>query len=181
MQLEQKIEAILFYKNEPLEIKTLSKMLGEKEEAVRSALQNLANSLKERGICLILTENEASLATAPQLTSLIAEIARDEMKREIGKAGLETLSIILYNGPVSRREIDYMRGVNSTFILRNLSIRGLVERVEDEKDKRVFKYKATLSLLAHLGLTKIEELPNFAEFKQKIEESKSDRETKNDE
>jgi chromosome segregation and condensation protein ScpB len=74
-----------------------------------------------------------------------------------------------------------MRGVNSTFILRNLSIRGLVERVEDEKDKRVFKYKATLSLLAHLGLTKIEELPNFAEFKQKIEESKSDRETKNDE
>lgn len=181
MQLEQKIEAILFYKNEPLSIKGLSKTLAEKEEVVKEALQNLANSLKERGICLILTENEASLATAPQMTDLVEQIARDEMKKEIGKAGLETLAIILYNGPISRREIDYIRGVNSTFILRNLSIRGLVERVEDSKDKRVLKYKGTLALLAHLGISKIEDLPDFKEAAQKIDELKEKSENENDE
>jgi len=165
MNLEQKIEAVLFYKNEPLEIKKLSKMLGKNEREVREALQNLAKSLENRGICLIQTSDEVSLATAPEMKDLMEQIAKDEMSREIGKAGLETLSIILYNGPVSRREIDYIRGVNSTFILRNLCVRGLVERELDPKDQRVFRYKGSLSLLAHLGLKKVEELPEFETLK----------------
>lgn len=168
MNLESKIEAILFYKNEPLEIRKLCQLLGEKEEKVREALQNLANSLQGRGICLIQTESEVSLATAPEMKGFIEQIAKDEMSREIGKAGLETLSIILYNGPVSRREIDYIRGVNSTFILRNLCIRGLVEREPDPKDQRILRYKGSLSLLAHLGIKRAEELPEFETFKKKI-------------
>ena len=109
MNLEQKIEAILFYKNEPLEMKKLSQLLEEKESEVREALQNLSKSLENRGICLVMTENEVGLATAPEISGFIEQIAKDEMSREIGKAGLETLAIILYNGPISRREIDYIR------------------------------------------------------------------------
>ncbi len=172
MNLEQKIEALLFYKNEPMEIKTLSKLLNEKEKEVREALQNLANSLENRGICLIMTEKEVSLATASDTKDLIEQVAKDEMSKEIGKAGLETLAIILYNGPVSRREIDYIRGVNSAFILRNLCMRGLAEREPDSKDQRVFKYKGSLFLLAHLGIKNIEELPEFEIFKKKMNGSK---------
>src|SRR3989344_6695336 len=123
-KLEQKIEALLFYKNELLEIKKLSQLLGEKEEKIRETLRNLANSFENRGICLIMTDAEVSLATAPEMKDFIEKITKDEMNKEIGRAGLETLAIILYNGPVSRREVDYIRGVNSTFVLRNLSIRG---------------------------------------------------------
>jgi segregation and condensation protein B len=180
MILENKIEAILFYKNEPLEIKNLAKLLGVGEIEVREALQNLSVSLQNRGICLVMTETEASLATAPEVKTLIEQIAKDEMSSEIGKAGLETLSIILYNGPVSRREIDYIRGVNSAFILRNLCIRGLVERGADERDQRVIKYKGSLQLLAHLGLKKVEELPEFNELRKKAEEAKEPAENQED-
>ncbi|KKQ78189.1 MAG: hypothetical protein A3A96_00140 [Candidatus Zambryskibacteria bacterium RIFCSPLOWO2_01_FULL_39_39] len=171
MTLESKIEAILFYKNEPLEIKKLSKLAEREEGEVREALKNLANSLGGRGICLIETDTEVSLATSKEARDFILKMAKDEMSREIGKAGLETLSIILYNGPVTRREVDYIRGVNSTFILRNLCVRGLIERELDPKDQRLFRYKGSLSLLAHLGLKKVEELPEFEMLKNKIEGS----------
>jgi segregation and condensation protein B len=166
--LEQKLEAILFYKNEPQEIKKLAKILNVGEKEVREALGNLSRSLENRGICLIMTETEASLATSPEVKDLIETMAKEEMSAEIGKAGLETLAIVLYNGPVSRREIDYIRGVNSTFILRNLAMRGLVERVQDEKDQRTLKYKGSLQLLAHLGLTGVHELPEFENFKNEL-------------
>ncbi len=168
MNLESKIEAILFYKNEPIEIKKISKLLNVDEKGVKEAILKLSQSLQNRGITLIETDSEIGLATAPEYKDIIEQIARDEMSKEIGKAGLETLAIILYNGPISRREIDYIRGVNSTFILRNLSIRGLIEKEHDSGDMRVYKYKPTISLLAHLGLKNINELPDFEILKDKI-------------
>ena len=171
MNLEQKIEALLFYKNEPIEIKKLSKILNTDEKEVKKALQNLTDSLENRGICLIKTEEEVSLATSPNAKDLIEQIAKDEMSKEIGKASLETLAIILYNGPISRKEIDY--------ILRNLCIRGLAEKEQDPEDQRIFKYKGSLSLLAHLGIKKIEELPKYEFFEKKVNELME--ETKNQE
>lgn len=179
MNLEQQLEAILFYKNEPLTIKELSKLLEKSEREIKEALQNLARSLENRGVCLIMTEDEVGLATAPEMKNLIEKIAKDEMSSEIGKAGLETLAIVLYNGPVSRREIDYIRGVNSSFILRNLCVRGLIEKEQDSKDQRIFKYKSSLNLLAHLGIKKVEELPEFGMFRKKMEESKDITVTEN--
>lgn len=168
MNLEQKIEAILFYKNEPIEIKKLAELLESKEGEIKESLQKLSESLAGRGLCLVQTEKEVSLATSSETKDLIEKIAKDEMSREIGKAGLETLAIVLYNGPVSRREVDFIRGVNSTFILRNLCVRGLIEKEADTKDLRVFRYRSSLNLLAHLGIKKVEELPEFEMFKNKI-------------
>lgn len=176
MNLEQKIEAILFYKNEPMEIKKLAEILDVKIDELKEALHNLSKSLEGRGICLVETEAEVNLATAPEMKDFIEQIAKDEMSREIGKAGLETLAIVLYNGPISRREIDYIRGVNSTFILRNLCVRGLIEKEPDPKDQRVMKYKGSLSVLAHLGIKKIQELPDFNALKEKTGEIKNDAE-----
>ena len=175
MNLEQKIEAILFYKNEPVEIKKLVTILGTNEGEVQMGLQNLKRSLQNRGISLILTNREACLATAPEMTDTLEQVARDEMSRDIGKAGLETLAIILYNGEegVNRREIDYVRGVNSTFVLRNLLTRGLIERTLHTKDSRIFVYKPTISLFAHLGITNLAELSNLESFKKELSSFKN--------
>ncbi len=170
--MEQKLEAILFYKNEPVEVSRLAHLLQQSESEVIEGLKRLQTSLKERGICLILTDTEASLATAPQMTELIEQIAKEEMSREIGKAGLETLAIILYNSQgISRRKIDFIRGVNSSFIIRNLLTRGLIERSESRDDQRGFIYKPTSLLLAHLGIKALAELPEFEVLEQELHEA----------
>jgi segregation and condensation protein B len=87
----------------------------------------------------------------------------------LGKAGLETLAIILYQGPISRADIDYIRGVNSQFIVRNLLIRGLIERVDNPTDARSFLYKTTLDLLSHLGISKIQDLPEYDQVRRDID------------
>jgi len=176
MDLSKKIEAILFWKGEPISIKKLSAAVSATEEETKSAVDALENSLKERGLVIVKKEDEVMLGTSPDLSSLIEKLTKEELVRDLGKAGLETLSIVLYQGPISRSEIDYIRGVNSTFILRNLMIRGLVERVQNPGDQRSFLYKATFDLLQYLGVSKIEDLPEFSQVKADIESFKKQRE-----
>lgn len=161
MTLSAKIEAILFWKSEPMSIKRISALLEESEENIKAAIPELEQSLISRGIRIIQKDDELTITTAPEMASVIEKLTKDELSKDIGRAGLETLSIILYYGPISRRDVDYIRGVNSNFIIRNLLVRGLVERVEDKKDQRVFLYKPTFDLLAHLGISKIEDLPDY--------------------
>ena len=168
MELSQKIEAILFWKAEPVSFKKLASLLEVDLGSIKTALESLKTSLQGRGITMVQTDEEVTLGTAKELSTLIETLTKEELVRDLGKAGLETLSIILYQGPISRTDIDYIRGVNSQFIIRNLLIRGLVERVSDEKDARVFLYKPTLSLLSHLGISKIEELPEFEQVRKEI-------------
>ncbi len=168
MNLEHKIEAILLFKNEPVTMTELSKTLSVSQGEVAEAVKNLQNFYANRGMSIITDGDKITLGTNPNLSELIEGIQKEEISKEIGRAGLETLSIILYKGPVSRREIDHIRGVNSGFILRNLLIRGLIERTEGSE--RSYSYKPTLELLRHLGLTKIEDLPEYATALRKIEE-----------
>jgi segregation and condensation protein B len=169
MEIDKKIEGLLFAKAEPIKIEQLVKWLEVTTEEVLSGIQILDEKLKERGIRLIHKADEVTLATAPELSQLIEKIRKEELTKDIGRAGLETLSIVLYKGPVSRREVDYIRGVNSGFILRHLTERGLVEKVTNPKDERIFLYKPTIELLAYLGISRIEELPEFLETKKEIE------------
>jgi segregation and condensation protein B len=173
MELAQKLEAILFWKAEPVSVKKLAQLTGAKPHEVRAGLDALAESLKGRGISLVQTDDEAMLGTAKELSPLIEELAKDELTRDLGKAGLETLSIVLYQGPISRANIDYIRGVNSQFILRSLLIRGLVERMDNPDDARSFLYKPTIELLSHLGIAKVTDLPEFAQVRSDIESFKA--------
>lgn len=167
--LEKKIEAVLMFKNEPVSAKDISSWLEVKVEEVRKALKNLQEFYKERGVVIVTDGENYSFGTRGELSSLIESLQKEELSRELGRAGLETLAIVLYRGPVSRREIDHIRGVNSGFILRNLLIRGLVERT-DLPGERSFAYKPTLKLLEHLGVTRIEDLPEYGNVFKKIEE-----------
>ncbi len=109
------------------------------------------------------------LGTAAEASSLIEALQKEEISRDLGKAGSETLAIVLYKGPISRREIDFVRGVNSAFIVRNLLVRGLIERVEDEGKARGFLYGPTAALLSYMGISKIDALPEFENVRKEID------------
>lgn len=175
MPLEPLIEALLFWKAEPLSVKKLAEACGRSEGEVQDALKLLENSLANRGVKLIWKDDEVMLGTAPEAAELIEKLTKEELSRDLGKAGLETLSIVLYKGPLTRAEIDYIRGVNSSFILRNLQIRDLVEKISDPSDARRFLYRPTFALLQHLGVTKVEDLPEYGTLVdelQKLTEAK---------
>ena len=168
--LEKNLESILFFKNEPVTITELSKMLNVSKDKVQAAIASLQNYYKDRGIVIVTDGEQVSFGTHPESSALIEELQKEELSRELGRAGLETLAIIAYRGPISRREIDQIRGVNSGFILRTLLIRGLIERTESISGERSFTYKPTLKLFEHLGITKKEELPEYASAFKKVEE-----------
>lgn len=181
MNLAQKIEAILFWKAEPVAFKKLAALLSADgapvtEDQVKAAVAELATQLAGRGLAVVRTDDEAMLGTAKELSQLIEGMAKDELMRDLGKAGLETLSIILYQGPISRADIDYIRGVNSQFIVRNLLVRGLIERVDNPADARSFLYKTTLALLAHLGVSNVADLPEYEKVRADIAAFKAEPE-----
>lgn len=171
MKLDSKIEAVLFFKAEPVSVKRLSEIFGVFESEILEALKELESKLAGRGLRLVWKEEEVMLGTAPECSEVIEKITKEELIRDLGKAGLETLSIVIYKGPVSRKEIDYIRGVNSNFILRNLLVRGLVEKNASEKDQRQFLYKPTFELLSHLGVGKIEDVPEYDVLKAAMKSS----------
>lgn len=161
MSLKSNVEAVLFYKTEPYSFTALAKFLDVPESDVRTVCTELQNERQESGIRVVMTDTEVALTTPPEASDLIEKLRKDELAQDIGKAGAETLSIILYRGPLTRADVDRIRGVNSTFIIRNLLIRGLIEKRDNPKDSRSSLYAGTSLLYTHLGITKREELPDF--------------------
>ena len=168
MNLEQKIEVILFFKGEPISIKRLGDILKVSKEEITAALTELEKSLETRGIVLQKIDDEVLLATSSEFSKLIEDLQKEELNKDLSKASLETLSILLYKNGASRSEIDYIRGVNSSFTLRALSVRGLVERITDPKDNRRYLYKPSFELLSFMGIKSIEELPEYEEVSKSM-------------
>lgn len=179
--MDAKIEAILFFKSEPISINALSKILRVDAHEISASLEILKEKLKDRGIALLSKNEEVLLGTAPGASALIETLIKEELTRDLGKAGLETLSAVLYQGPLTRAELDYIRGVNSTFILRNLLIRGLIEKISNPKDQRSFLYRPTFELLALLGITRVEDLPEYDMVRREIALFRMTEETTNKE
>ncbi len=169
MNLEQKIEALLFWKGEPMSRKKLSEVLEVGQNEINEGIEKLKESLQNRGIVLQEKENDISLGTAPELSELFEKLQKEELNKELSKASLETMYILLYKNGASRAEIDYIRGVNSSFILRALAIRGLVEKVIDSNDNRRYIYKPTFDLLSFMGVKSVKELPGYTDLKNAIE------------
>lgn len=164
-----KIEAILFTKAEPIKFKELCKILNISLNELKDFLKDLELSFSNHAFCLVINNDEVALGIKPLLGNFLEEILKEELNKDLTRAGLETLTVILYKNGCSKNEIDWIRGVNSAFILRNLLIRGLIKREVDENDKRKFIYKPTVELLSYLGLEKVEDLPNYSEFKELLE------------
>jgi segregation and condensation protein B len=168
MPIDILIEGLLFYKSSPQKKTVVMKLFGVSPEDLQTALQILDERLKTGATRLIETNDEIQLVTAPELAPIIEAMRKNELKADIGKAGAETLSIILYQEPISRSAIDRIRGVNSSFILRNLQIRGLIDR-QPNKQGSGYEFVVSPGLLAHLGITKKHDLPDFARIADSLE------------
>jgi len=169
--LQAKLESLLFWKGEPVSVIELAKLAQVTPDVCKEALQLLQNELRDskRGITLVSNGTEYELVTIPEMSQCIAELTKEELTRDLSKAALETLSIVLYRGPIRRSELDYIRGVNSAFILRMLSIRGLIVRTSDPSDERAFTYEPSLEILKLLGVDTRESLPDFSQVNNDIE------------
>lgn len=176
MILEQKIEAILFFKGEPVSRKKLSSILEVGQIEINEAIEKLKQNLENRGLILQEKDDEITLGTNPEISTTIEKLQKEELNKELSKASLETLSIVLYKNGVSRSLIDYIRGVNSSFTLRALSIRGLVEKSIDPEDNRRYIYKPTFELLSFMGVKSVEELPDYQSVKESIDKAKENLE-----
>src|SRR3989344_1204202 len=169
MNLEAKIEAILFWKGEPVSRKKLAEILKVSQIDINENIEKIKENLKDRGMVLIEKENEIILGTPPELSKLFEDLQKEELNKDLSKASLETLSIVLYKNGANRAEIDYIRGVNSSFTLRALSVRGLIEKTLDPKDSRRYIYKPSFELLAFMGIKSVEDLPDYAEVSSSID------------
>ena len=161
MELSVKLEGLLFYRSAPVKKTELQTVFSVTESELETALADLTLRLEAGATRLLVTEKEVQLVVAPELDDLIESLRLGELNRDIGRAGAETLAIVLYREPISRAEIDLIRGVNSTFILRNLLMRGLVNRETCPGDSRSYRYSITPALLSHLGITKKTDLPDW--------------------
>lgn len=160
------IEALLFSLGRPLSREELTKQLQVSTDALEAAIAELAG--RTGGIIVVDDGRELSLRTSQQASEVVERVRKDEYDRDIGKAGLEALSAILYRGPLSRAEIDFIRGVNSSQTLRTLTMRGLVRRVPNPKDERQYLYEPTGDLLSQLGVTASAGLPDYEQVRAKL-------------
>ena len=159
-----KLQAVLFVAGEPVSKKRLAALLEASPEQLRSAALTLRDQLLGTGLVLIEAGEDIELRSTPEAAPIIQKLRESELSRDLGKAGLETLAIILYKNGATRSEIDWVRGVNSATALRSLTLRGLITRGEDANDRRKIRYTATIEALAHLGATSVKELPRYEEF-----------------
>lgn len=170
MNLESVIESLLFVLGEPVSITRLSSLTGKTSEDIKDALALLEASLKQRGLRLVFSQDEVSMASAPEASEVVSKALREEFSEALTKTALETLAIVIYKGPLSRSEVDYIRGVHSSFSLRNLLVRGLIERVPHPDDSRIFLYRPSMNTLTFFGVSRLEDMPEFAEIRKKLEE-----------
>ena len=166
--MDGQIEALLFALGRPISRSELIKLVAARPEQIEDALARL--KARSDGIILVDDGVEVELRVGSGNAALIEKVRKEEYSRDIGKAGLEALSAVLYRGPLTRSEIDFIRGVNSSQTLRTLTLRGLVRKVPNPKDERSFLYEPTTELLAQLGISRVQDLPDYAEVRQKLQQ-----------
>lgn len=169
-ELTQHIEALLFAKGGAVSKKELQKLLNTSPEELEAALMSLRASSAGRGVAVVDDGTHVELRTAPAVSQKIEELRKEEFSRDIGRAGLEVLAAILYRGPLSRSEIDFIRGVNSSQTVRTLLMRGFVRKVPNPKDERSFLYEPTTDILGHLGVVSMHDLPEYESVRAKLQE-----------
>jgi len=172
-KLINQIEALLFYKGEEITLSSLKKTLAKKEKEIKEAIEVLKENLKNTALTIIENDEKYLLTINSQYSTLINDIKAEEQFGELSPSALETLAIILYKGPLSKIEIDQIRGINSAYILRNLLIRGLVER--KNKDGKTV-YLQTIDLMRFLGIDSQNKLPAYQKVLDTLNKIETDTE-----
>lgn len=163
------LESLLFVSGEPMSFGKLSKIIGEEEKTLKTAAEDLAEDYKTRksGVRVVVSDGQAQMVTAGENADVVEKLLKIDIEGDLSRSALETISIVAYRGPLSRADIDEIRGVNTSFTLRQLAIRGLVEKIDNPHDARAYLYKISFDFLRHLGIEKIEDLPRYQELRER--------------
>lgn len=139
---------------------------AEKKEVAAAADELLEYyNNNQTGVRLIKDGNKFQMVSAPENSQAVAEFIKDETTGELTRPSLEALTIIAYRGPVSKIDLDRIRGVNCALILRNLLLRGLIEGKHDKKKNETY-YTVTFDFIRFLGLSQVKDLPDYDRLHQ---------------
>ncbi|HMQ02156.1 MAG TPA: SMC-Scp complex subunit ScpB [Candidatus Doudnabacteria bacterium] len=162
--LTSQIHSLLFVASKPLTLKQLVKFTNASEAEINTALAELTEYTKNSGVVLLNTGSEFQLATNPEHTDLITTFMNSDLREQLTEATAEVLAIIAYRQPISKAEIESIRGVNSQYSIRALLMRGLIEKISNPNDARSNNYQITTEFLQQLGVSSVGELPSFDEL-----------------
>ncbi len=162
MSISALVESTLFVSSGPVSVGRLAKALEVSNAIIKNALTTLATEYKTRGLRLQWNGNEVQLTTAPAASTVIERFLGLELTTRLSQAALEVLAIISYMQPITRPQVDQIRGVNSDGALRRLLSGGLIEEIGRlDTPGRPILYGTTPEFLQHFGLTMLEELPEL--------------------
>lgn len=156
------IESLLLLSDKPLSIETVSKKIDLSKKETSVLIQELKNKFNVEGSGIYIVESwgKIQFTTNPANENIVKEFIKEEINSNLSDASLETLTIIAYRGPITKSEVEQIRGVNCSIILRNLMIKGLIES-EFNKEKMADDYNITVDFLKYLGINHVDELPNY--------------------
>ena len=160
--LKSQIESLLFISNQPFSLKKLVSITKSDKAKVGQAVDELMEEYNKegKGIGVSKIGEKVQMVTGSSNAKLVASFIKEETTGELSRAALETLTIVAYRGPITKAELEQIRGVNCSVILRNLQMRGLVEG-KDDKKKMQSVYNITFDFLKFLGLNDQSELPDY--------------------
>lgn len=168
-ELAKIIEAILFVSGEPVQLGAVARALEVTELEVSAAADELASDYDyhRRGICLKRFGSHLQLSTRPDYAPQIEKLLQPIQKQSLSQAALETLAVVAYKQPVTRLDIEAVRGVKCDYSVQSLMNKGLIEEVgRKETLGRPILYGTTDAFLSHFGLTSLEDLPQPPESQQ---------------
>ena len=168
-ELAKIIEAILFVSGEPVQLGAVARALEVTELEVSAAADELASDYdyNRRGICLKRFGSHIQLSTRPDYAPQIEKLLQPIQKQSLSQAALETLAVVAYKQPVTRLDIEAVRGVKCDYSVQSLMNKGLIEEVgRKETLGRPILYGTTDAFLSHFGLTSLEDLPQPSESQQ---------------
>jgi len=162
------LEAVLFLQGEPLSRGKIVKILGVQAEELAELVGIFEERLEaaDRGLALVSNESDVQLVTKPRFHEFVGQFVKEEFDEELSEASVETLSLVAYLGSITKIRIEYLRGVNSSFILRSLLLRGLIDRIPDPSEPHGYLYRASAATIRHLGIEKQQSLPDYEKFQQ---------------
>lgn len=160
------VESILFVSGEPVKKAKLVKILASvaKAEEVEKTLEMLSEkySKTESGLMLLKKGEEVQLVSNSENAEYVEQLVKSELQDSLSNAAMEVVSIVAYRGPIAKSEIEAIRGVNCSYTLRNLLLRGLIERNDNPRDNRGYVYSISFDFLKKLGVDDVKKMPEYA-------------------
>lgn len=180
MELKYLLENLIFASGEPLPIKKIAQILEKEEGEVNTALTELKTELNNRGLRLTEKDGKIQMTTAPEAGKYIEKFVSSQLKEDLSDAALETLAAVSYLGPITKQELEDLRGVNCSFTLRNLLIRGLIEKTESQQGRST-SYKTSFDFLKKLGVESESDLPDYGKYREEVKSMMSKNQKQDEE